>query len=121
MSAELGQNPTHSSSRDAVHVCIVPIKPRAGHKLTPGDHFVRNHRSGDVWYVETTGDDANSDGVVDPFFEGKHVEPGDLAWGIIRPDRVEGLKHMWNHKDYEDDVGDDDDMIYDDGCGGCFS
>lgn len=85
--SKLGQLPSESAERDAIHVAIAPVM--ASHQLLPGQHVGINDEgkaTGARPYV----------GIVDPFLIDA-VSAGQRFYLILYPGSITSLRHEWTH------------------------
>lgn len=88
---ELGQKPTQSSERDAIHVAITPMV--AAEMLRPGQRV-------GVMEDGTAGPSDKVLGIVDPYLLDV-VPKGELFWMCLLPNTVTGMRHHWSHPSFE--------------------
>lgn len=94
--------------RDAVHVAILPVL--ADEPLDPGDKVGLSGAYAKKEYKTV--------GVIDPFLKRK-VHTGERCWLFMMPETVTNLRHLWSHKEVDDDEDMDSSWEDDDGCRGC--
>jgi len=94
---QLGRLVEGEAGRDAIHVAVVPLE--AGEWLPVGCHF---RVEGGVAYRgdgpdAERGRDGETVGIVDPYLAGEGVDKGQRFWGVIYPNAITGLRHVWQH------------------------
>lgn len=92
MEVQLGKVPT-TEERDAIHLACIPCV--AGHALRPADRVTLV----DGAAVMTTG---KAVGIVDPF-RSDAILRGTKFWLCLLPGTVVGMRHHWQHVDFDDD------------------
>ena len=107
---QLGQRPIEHRAKDAVHVAIYSTIAR--HTLSPGDKVIFD---GAGWACRCDDDDPSYHGIVDPFLN-YVVRENERCWVLLRPGSTVNLKHVWEHRDLENVLGDE---INDWTCQGC--
>lgn len=80
-----------NARRDCLHFAVAPLT--AGEFLEPGDHFILNEE-GEA--VATLSVNPYAIGVVDPFLT-TDVNKGQRFWGMLKPNTITGLRHVWSH------------------------
>lgn len=117
MDIKLGEiRESHAMERDAVHVAVAGVI--AAEDLKPGD---RVRMSAYRPYVIKAYESGDSIGIVDPFLR-KPVNEGESFWLFMQPGTVTGLRHEWDHPNFEADGNSADDdygELKDDGCRDC--
>lgn len=87
----LGTLIDENAGRDAIHVAVFPAV--AGERLAPGQHVGKDGSPSTKPHV----------GIVDPFLAGL-VFPGERFWVLLYPRTITGLRHVWTHPAFGDEV-----------------
>jgi hypothetical protein len=100
---KLGNSPSRSSTRDAIHVAIIPITVEE--RCNPGDHVsiqkTKNHWTGyEAYNPRKNRHPRHTVGIIDPF-KSTPVLPNESTWLVLYPDTVTGMKHHWEHPSFE--------------------
>lgn len=90
---KLGKLAPPSAFRDAIHVCVVPL--RAESDMDPGCHF-----SVENGYMAHPALRGQGSGYVDPELT-QAVKKGQWFWGCLYQGSVESMRHAWTHKDFK--------------------
>lgn len=86
-------------SRDAIHIAMSPEV--AGERLLPGQHVGIDN--GEERVVVSC---LNPVGIVDPLLK-DIVEKGQKFWLWVYPNTVTGMRHHWQHPDFEEELRED--------------
>lgn len=107
----LGDFPDETAKRDATHIAVVPLI--AAVDMAPGEKFGldKDPCRGESYY-ETSPQklfrvawpasykdkitEAGTIGVIDPFLK-EHVQKGQTFWGMLLPNTITDLRHVWSH------------------------
>lgn len=84
--------------RDAIHISVAPVV--AAHKMRPGEHI--GLVEGEP--TKATAETKKYIGIVDPFLT-ERVEQGEQFWMFLYQRKVTGLRHVWSHPAFPDEVG----------------
>jgi len=80
-----------TAGRDAIHIAV--IRRVAETRLFPGQHVgIDGNPSGE-----------KTVGIVDPYLANT-VMPGESFWMLLYPRTITGLRHVWNHPDFDAEV-----------------
>lgn len=91
---KLGQIIQGSADRDAIHIAIAPVT--SDEFVVPGEHVgIENGKASSK--VEPIG-------IVDPFLKSR-VEPGQRFYLCLYQQTVTGMKHLWSHPSFPEQVG----------------
>lgn len=93
-SVSLGSLPIQDKVKDALHISV--ISGLAGENLKPGDRIV--FRDG-KWYKSNYSHQA----IADPYL-GWTIKEDTLFWACMNPNYATGVRHVWEHKDFPDEV-----------------
>lgn len=89
-----------TANRDAIHIAVVPLT--AGEYLHRGVEFKLSKVDPTV---ALNGEyDDYTVGIVDPFLKATHINKGERFWGYLRPNTVTGMRHHWEHPDFDNHV-----------------
>lgn len=80
-----------TSGRDAIHIAV--IRMVATTRLFPGQHVG----------VDGSPNAEKTVGIVDPYLPGP-VYPDQPFWALLYPRTITGLRHVWTHPDFDDEV-----------------
>lgn len=95
-SVTLGSLPIQDKVKDALHISV--ISGLAGEALKPGDRIV--FRDG-KWYKAKP--DYSGIAIVDPYL--RHtIKKDTLFWACMNPNYATGVRHVWEHEDFPDEV-----------------
>lgn len=84
-----------NAHRDAIHVAIAPVI--AGQVIQPGEHIGFNRSHTKVF------PGANKlIGIADPFLK-ERIEIGDTFWIFLYPQTITGMRHHWQHPEFQEE------------------
>ncbi len=84
----IGELANESSRRDCIHVAVAPVV--ALQRMHAGD-WVGLDEQGRACFSD------NAIGIVDPFYKGYWIEPGQKFWLFLTPGTITSLRHVFTH------------------------